>query len=353
MVVLNGNKIDEYYLEKAYNSYNTLAELKNPSHISKEFDSVIPEVVKYFLNRTRKYNNKIEYTLFNPSIADFILYRYGDNEVKLGIYFNALNTIESLNELSSLRRSNKIKKTTYKNILLQLLSNSYNNEDDVNYLLRLYLKCESVKNEINFDINKISQLIQTIIQDRKSIYLISEFHDAIFIVEETEFIIEDYTFFSNLIFNTNQSVDDVNSIIELYKHFRIDDEIITDEINELITRYIEYELEDRMNNISEFEVEFEEEVKYSKDGQEVIYYVKPGMLEDLLNDYFRDIVADIIYFNELSIDENCIKDTVNIDEIDDYLTSQYNPYEYYDDEDRGNYSNNYYTDDIDSLFERT
>ena len=76
LIVFNGNRMEETNLRVAYNKYIELLGLKNASHLSKEFDSIIEEVVKYFLNRNQIYSTKIEYNLFNPSIADFILMIY-------------------------------------------------------------------------------------------------------------------------------------------------------------------------------------------------------------------------------------------------------------------------------------
>jgi len=102
LVVFNGNKIEENILISAYNSYAKIANLKNTSYSSIEFDSVIQEAVKYFLNRTyNKIKGIFEYTLFNPSIADFILNRYSDDIKKLLNVYLSLQNVASLKELYS------------------------------------------------------------------------------------------------------------------------------------------------------------------------------------------------------------------------------------------------------------
>ncbi|NQY21453.1 MAG: hypothetical protein HRT40_09115, partial [Campylobacteraceae bacterium] len=75
LVVLNGNRIDEIPFSKSYNNLIEISNIKNTTYSSKEFISVIKELMKYFFNRNAYYGI-YSYTLFNPSLADFIINRY-------------------------------------------------------------------------------------------------------------------------------------------------------------------------------------------------------------------------------------------------------------------------------------
>ena len=80
LVVFNQNSIENEELKKSYDILNKLTKAYNSSSNSQEFDSVIEKAVKYFLNRSLVREEKIKYTLFNPSIADFIINRYKNDE---------------------------------------------------------------------------------------------------------------------------------------------------------------------------------------------------------------------------------------------------------------------------------
>lgn len=130
LTVFNGNKIEEDKLRDAYNKYIELSNMQNDSHTSKEFDSIIKEVVKYFLNRTLKNNKTIEYSLFNPSIADFVLNRYKENEKVLTNVFVSLETEQALKIVTNLNINNAI----YKKILSLF---TYDGSNSIKYLIKL------------------------------------------------------------------------------------------------------------------------------------------------------------------------------------------------------------------------
>lgn len=134
LTVFNGNKIEESKLRDGYNRYIELSGLQNSSHLSKEFDSIIKEVVKYFLNRSIIDNKEIVYSLTNPSIADFILNRYKDNEKVLINIFLSLETEKALSTLINLNNNYYLNTCVYKKILSKF---TYKESNDIKYLTRL------------------------------------------------------------------------------------------------------------------------------------------------------------------------------------------------------------------------
>ena len=134
LVVFNGNSILETELEKAYTALNELILAQTYSHNNKDFDSVIKQTVKYFLNRRILSNGDIEYSLFNPSIADFIINRYKNDLDYLINFLKSLKTKKSLNEIYDLYIMYIITKDIYKKIISSL---EYTVNDNIDYLVKL------------------------------------------------------------------------------------------------------------------------------------------------------------------------------------------------------------------------
>ena len=143
LTVFNGNSIDENALKSAYNNLNDLLHTQNTSHLSKEFDSVIKKVIKYFLKRTHNYMwNKIEYSLFNPSIADFIINRYKNDKILIKI-FQSLKTEQSLTVIFNLYHNKLIDRALCEEIISGL---DFSINDNMDFLVEfaylMYLLCE-------------------------------------------------------------------------------------------------------------------------------------------------------------------------------------------------------------------
>ncbi|UXC28775.1 restriction endonuclease [Aliarcobacter butzleri] len=190
LTVFNGNKIEEDKLRNSYDRYIKLAELTNNSHISKEFDSIIEEVVKYFLNKYLKFyidgreyipfiHNKdeaiqiIEYNLFNPSIADYILNKYKNNQKVLIDIFKSLQTFKALETMFSLYSRNYMQHELYKEILVSI---DYNENTNIDFLVKLihmiYYEFEeetlSENEKVNFE-NKIHSIMKIISMKKENI----------------------------------------------------------------------------------------------------------------------------------------------------------------------------------------
>ncbi|QIR76359.2 restriction endonuclease [Sulfurospirillum diekertiae] len=190
LTVFNGNRIEEDKLRNSYNRYVELAGLTNNSHTSKDFDSVVKEVVKYFLNRNFKFyiegreyipfiHNKdeaiqiIEYNLFNPSIADYILNKYKNNQKVLIDIFKSLQTFKALATMVSLYFKDYMKHALYKEILGSI---DYSENTNIDFLVKLihmiYNEFEEgtlTENEkLNFE-NKIHSIMKIISMKKENI----------------------------------------------------------------------------------------------------------------------------------------------------------------------------------------
>ncbi|WP_108062255.1 nSTAND3 domain-containing NTPase [Poseidonibacter lekithochrous] len=124
LTVFNGNKIDEVDLRDSYMEYIKLSKTNNNANENNEFKNIVMIVIKYFLNKNI-YDHKTEYSLFNPSIADFIIDKYKYELEILKNIFLSLNTDKSLNSLNELFSNKLIGKKEYLNILVNLFEENY------------------------------------------------------------------------------------------------------------------------------------------------------------------------------------------------------------------------------------
>lgn len=315
LTVLNGNRIEEETLRTSYNKYIKLIGLTPSSHQSVDFDSVVKKVVRYFLNRNENALNKFYYTLFNPSVADFILNRYSKEIEKLKLYYHSLENDKALRELINLRNNNLISKKAYI-VILNYLLNKSTSEKNTDYLIYLY----SCANEVDLEINKklLKNSLQALINGHTSIKYFEEFSELLYLFEINDFDFSDFDFISNFIFYANKDLDEINKLIKLYNYVSVDDSIITDELNELVTEYIKEELESEGNSIYEYDVQFEE--SFNEDGY---FEVIEGEVENIIEDKLSKLNSYIEYYDGYYIDEEDIKESIYIEDIKERLSSDY------------------------------
>jgi len=352
LTVFNGNKIEEDKLRDSYNSYIKLTGLTNSSHTSKEFDSIIEEVVKYFLNRTKTYDQKIEYSLFNPSIADFVLNRYKNNSAILKYVYLALASVKSLKELRSLNFLNRISKSTYEEIILFLYEQLDVETENINYTILLLYIAEFIN---AIDVLKRNIFVQNMINHPKNFDLIDEFISIVSFMDVDELEINNHDFILKIIENASLEEDVVNSVMKLIDIFYINDADIINKINKLVNEYVEQELDGYMSDIDIGDVDFDEHIGgeiedggYYMENKE--YYVKDGCIEDYIDSGFDEVIKNLNLDKKIVIDRDWVINSIDIDKITERLVESYintNDYE----PDHKDISHQQ-IDDIDELFER-
>ena len=349
LTVFNGNKIEEDKLRDSYYKYIELAGLTSSSHTSKEFDSIIKEVVKYFLNRNQTYSKKIEYSLFNPSIADFVLNRYKNNLTILKNIYKSLETDKALVALFSLNKNGFIKNEDYL-MILDLLLNESSIEKDPDYLIKLNRLAHRTSS-LKVKQSLLRILIQKIINGEVTTKWIEDFFELVNLFSISQFYVNDFDFFSDLIFYADKDIDDINSLINLYNYFSVQDRNIDRELNELITEYFKEELTNEADSIYELDVEFEETM-----NDEGYFEVIHGEVERIVDDKYSELETNLEYFSGFDIDEYDIKNEINIGDIkqrlsSDYTSEKYNDFAYEKDENDNSFDN-FKKDDIESLFDK-
>ena len=324
LVVFNEHPIQEKELKKAYYKLNDLMKLQNTSHNNKEFDTVIKKTVKYFLYRIF-YNEKIFYVPFNPSISDFILNRYSNNEKKLTLLFLSLITRNLLFALKNLYSNSLISKKVYQNILLTIFEkidiSTINDVKEIDHFIQLiYIRSEddTIKIELsNQEKNKIISFYQRQIDNPIKITDIYKFIYCFTNIESNKFNINSYKFISIMI-ETSSTLDEVNKIIELISYLEIKDKDILQSINNLVHEYLIETLkktleesltddnityihsQDFIERYIEEEIYFQyldiliEEIEDTNNlldinSEKIIFSIDKGTLIDsLINDFFDD-----------------------------------------------------------------
>lgn len=345
LTVFNGNRINEDDLRGSYFKYLKLSNYTNDS--SNDFDNIIEEVVRYFLNRNQ-YDIKVEYSLFNPSIADFVLMKYKNNIPVLENIFKSLESYTALNKLANLVKNDILNKNDYLSILNELQKDA-KLDKNTNYLIKLfYLVNKSCSERIDSELLK--KLIQNIINGLTWTMLAEELDILVNLFKSSELNVNDIDFLYMLIPYHYSDIDELNSVIRLYNYFSVYDTKIEDDINEAITYHLKEKLQEEADSIYEYDVQFEDVM--NEDG---LFKILDGEVEDIIDDKYNQLESEIEYFTGSSIDEYDIKNTINISEIEqrlasDYTSEKYKEYVGENNKNEPNVSDE--KDDIESLFEK-
>lgn len=342
LTVFNGGTIREEELRNNYNELIDIKEIGNPSHTKKDFRSMSELAVKSFLNRIKTHRD-IKYSLFNPSIADYILKEYSKDLRELKSVYKALSSVKSLIQINSLQRENIISEQDAEALKQYLFDDSSRNRKSYDYQIYIsYLVKDEEKN-----IGQILKLLEKIISEPKPIKefakfvaLLIEFRDYLSI-DKIRFIVElaGHHFLDEI---------DIKAYADLVDVFEIDDSYIINHFRENTESYLREQLDDIKSDV--------DLSKYIKDR----YVGYDGRLESEedemgVRDELRDMAFGLLNdFNSNSIDNLDLDIRWVIDDIDvsQMFDSYYESLRPYEDEGIGRSWNNT-DDDIDDLFERT
>lgn len=123
LVTYNGkNRIYEDDLKSSLIELSINDSLMNNTNSEIKFRDAMQESVGAILSRFMP-SDPIHYTLYNPSVADFILNTFSTNKDCLGDIFLCLNTTQSLNNVETLKTDKIISEDTYIFILTKLANN--------------------------------------------------------------------------------------------------------------------------------------------------------------------------------------------------------------------------------------
>lgn len=345
LTVFNGNTISENELKDSYTSYRNQFKINFTDHTDSRFNSVRKLAIKSLLNRSHSWSSDFAYSLFNPSIGDFIIKTYIDDLDLIISVLKSLGTISSLNFLNSLKLHKKIETDAIHEIQLVLFNYFFDikiKNRDWDYLIMLsyldYINTSSIK--------KIKEFINVVKNDRDSSgnYLYELLSVLIEVLEYDE--ISDYSFLSGYIKDKALSQEDIEKLLEFLRKFKIDDDPIISIIEEGVSNYLIDMLKDNTSSI-----DLDGCLRHYGDGE---FELEIRMIEEELESFLDSIISDINNGNldYISIDRSNIVASIDLGRIQEqYFESKR---DYYDDDNRisaSSYSN--LGNDIEAIFERS
>lgn len=346
LTVFNGGKIEEKELRKSYSSFKNNFRI-HLDHTDSSFNAVRKLAIKSLLNRSQTWNSDYEYSLFNPSIGDFILNSYLEDEDLLLSILKSLGTTSSITFLDSLQINNRLSKEVISHIQFELFSHFYKSKltvKDWDYLIGLsYLEMFNPSTT-----NYIKELIQVLSRNPKSIgkkltellYLLIEFDEPV--------EINNFSFLVGFIENHGLDSDDINKLLELIRKYKIEDEYFIEKFSIGVDSYLRDALNDNKSSL-----DIGKHIHYysymEHEDMEVDYDGLNSELESLLDSFISDFHEE--FSNYTDINESDILASIDIEqEVADYASSYG---DYYEDEFRGRTSSSEDSgNDIDAIFER-
>lgn len=127
LVVFNGSRIAESEFQSCLIARAIRDGLVKPTDANRDYNRLLKSSIGSVLTRQiggEDSNSKI--SLFNPSVADFVLARYIDDQNSLKTFFLSLDTESSLENLDSLRQNSGLKSEVYHSILQELSRSKLN-----------------------------------------------------------------------------------------------------------------------------------------------------------------------------------------------------------------------------------
>ena len=127
LVVFNGGRIDEEDFQEAFFDGAITNGLASKSNVNNRYVRTIRSSLGAVLNRIMSEEGEVvRLDLFNPSLADFILERYVDDNISLEAFFICLNTVSSVQNFENLKRNGMLGNDGYSRILEKLGSEKIN-----------------------------------------------------------------------------------------------------------------------------------------------------------------------------------------------------------------------------------
>jgi adenylate kinase family enzyme len=326
-VCLNGNSISEEDLTDFYHIYSD----KKLSESEKQpFKKIVKTLTGSLLNRTKSHRGST-YSLFNPSIADYIISTHYENKHYIHDILSLLKTTDSLINFSS--KKTKHSDETIKKLIQSELEKKPNL--DINYLLTAASKTLKLNKKILLEIINLS--INSDFEETPKyffyfLYMNSELiEDHLNSAEINKKIISKAEIFIDNESPTQYELEEIHDL--LYKLEIVDENIY----NKIKTKLIEISCEEITDMACDIQI---------FDSFSGMPDFESSLLDDKIKDIFKyfDIKIDHPILHE-------IKQSIDNAEVNNYFR------DYFDDEYSVTKHNDTQKDnsenDIDDLFERS
>lgn len=339
LAVFNGGEISEDNLRESYLELNHIEEQSNESHTEKDFESMSQLATKSFVNRA-KVSSEIKYSLFNPSIADFVIQDYIQNFDKIKAIFQSLNTVKSLKQLQSLQLGKFITERKANELKRLLFYDGIKRNKSYDYLVFL---SKLLSNEDNCQ-EDIIKVLKEIIENPETINEFSTFLTLLLRFRE-DLEIMDHRFLIHLVENRYLSESEIKEFLNYIETIQLDDKNILE--------YIRGEIESSVNAEIAFtkgDIDIDKYFNhYYDEWHEEVYIDKKGIERELEKAVWELIFKfDSPLVGEMEFDINYIISEIDIEEmVNEHIESQI-----VDDTEGFSSGSVGYDQDIDDLFER-
>lgn len=349
LTVFNNGKINEDSLRNSYNTFLKIHTVNLGDSSDKSFEAVRKLATKSLLNRNLIEENKYEYVLFNPSIADFVLSSYCNEIDLICNILKSLDTEVSIDYLKALLRSNKINNLYVNRILENLFDYFFDRklqEEDWDFIIILCY--------IDFFNGKIHKRIEKFLNvlinaynptgDRlwELLMILSEFEPKI------EF--ENFKFLYNFMDDVYDE-DTLKKLLDFIDEYDINDEIILMRVDILLEKYLRSFVD---NN--DLDIDYGKYINQSYSYYEGYPETDVDMhgIEDEMNDTLNSFLDgfNVNVLDKISFDTSGIISSTDIDYKVTRFLESYEP-DYDCDIGGGYYSGRSGEDDIDAIFERS
>lgn len=237
LTVFNGGSIMEDDLRNGYYQLCELSGLVNPSHTEKDFESMSRIATKSFLNRNM-YPDKIQFELFNPSIADFVLNNYCKDIDKLVQIYRSLDTCKSLERLISLENEGILSELTVLRIKEAVFYHAFNEMKPIDYMIflsRLFMKDQHKRSQIGFFLQQIIDDPQPICELERFFELLREF--------SVELKVNGWKFIEACIDHKELNEYEIDQFARLLEHSDCSDEALLEILRNNIRKYLSFEID--------------------------------------------------------------------------------------------------------------
>jgi len=344
LTVFNGGQISEKDLRRSFYKIIDIEELKNESNTEKDFESVAQLATKSFLNRNRTSYTE-SYSLFNPSITDFILNEYSKNTNKVIDIYKSLYSVKSLETLLSLAKDKIVPSDASAKILDELFTYAFEKEKSYDYLIHISSLF------INNADKKKKNIIRLLTKIITSPLPINEFSNFLKLLSEYEqdLNIVNFDFLLDTFKDRYLGYDEIEDLTEFLRIHCIENPKLFDELRKQIENYLS-DILDNVTNDIDLSNYIDSHEQY--DGGSDMNVREDSILEDIedsLLSYISGLNSNLV--DKLDLDIPYIANQVDIDEmVSDYLKSMEHELDDY-----RNYGGDFkdLDNDIDDLFERS
>lgn len=316
LIVFNSGKIGEKELKVAYDKLCNVKRIENSKSIKYDFITIGKIVTNSLIKRTLS-NNIIEYSLMNPSIADYIIKDLENDFNEIRSIILSLENESSLLYLVSLKQSKKINNEHYDQIIIEKIKDNDFKTTEINYSVDLLYNYYIFSDDIEF----LSSQIQIILNRNEDI---SSKYKVLTIVDECICNIEDFNIDDIYILLGSNRLDetDINLFTSIFKKMNITDNETIERFNKFRTEKIYNYLEEKFEDI-QLTTDIGEFIDDNGYNYDAIKNNITSEFDDITNNVFDEEIDDLDK-NDFGISELYSSISINtmIEEYEEYISEE-------------------------------